>query len=217
MGRNSIGNRIFRARAEILYCVQVAAPLVSYEGDDGVRATHLGERSELFVIILASEAQRVGRGAFLKNFVFLFHKFILPSNTILPKSSRNLYLIINIKKSRRNNFNCIGNSDRPSSARRRILMHLVQVLDKKKTAECGLLLAKMRGSKLVKNDRKLEQNPSAKLGNDQMRDPCERNLKFENFHHPCFGGDSWCFLAKKRKFAIKKIIRCGTLERKNET
>ena len=93
-------------------------------------------------------------------------------------------------------------------------MHLVQVLDKKKTAECGLLLAKMRGSKLVKNGRKLEQKPDAKLGKHQMRDPCEKNLKVRNFQQTSFSGDSWCFLAKKRKFAIKKISDAGPLREK---
>ena len=50
-----------------------------------------------------------------------------------------------------------------------------------------------------------------------MWTPCQKKLNLENFHHPCFGRGSWCFLAKKRKFGInKKEYICGSLKRKNE-
>ena len=96
-------------------------------------------------------------------------------------------------------------------------MHPVQVLGNKKTLECGLLLAKMRGSKLPKSDRNFGKKRNGKLYELYMWAPCEKKLKFGNFQQVGLGGDSCFFFAKTRKFRIKKKYICGALKRKNET
>ena len=93
-------------------------------------------------------------------------------------------------------------------------MHPVQVLGNKKTLECGLLLAKIRGSKLPKSDRNFGKKRNGKLYELYMWAPCEKKLKFGNFQQVGLGGDSCFFSQKHANLELKKNTYVGPLREK---